>query len=96
MSGSILRRLKFKMVKDIQRGVNINWILLKLVCYCPCRLETYERNDVNGPRMTGGGWNQEEKEGVGGRMGGRVGGLKTRLTNALAALLKFQIGEVRS
>lgn len=36
------------MVKDIQWGVSINWILLKLVCYCPCRLETYERNDVYG------------------------------------------------
>lgn len=72
MSGSILRRLKFKMVKDIQRGVNINWILLKLVCYCPCRLETYERNDVNGPGVTGGGWNQGEVGGEGGGGGGRV------------------------
>lgn len=53
MSGSILCRLKSKMVKDIQRGVSINWILLKLVCYCPCRLETYERNDVNGGAARG-------------------------------------------
>lgn len=71
------------MVKDIQRGVSINWILLKLVCYCPCRLETYERNDVND--WTGGV-----------ATGGCRVGLKTRLTNTLAALLKFQIGEVRS
>lgn len=83
MSGSILCRLKFKTVKDIQRGVSINWILLELVCYCPCLLETHERNDVNVGAPRRGGTN-------------RAGtGLKTRLTNTLAALLKFRIGEVR-
>lgn len=92
VSGSILCRLKFKMVKDIQWGVSINWILLKLVCYCPCRLETYERNDVYGR-----GWPVVSELRRGRHGGGEGGGEpKTRLTNTLAALLKFQIGEVRS